>query len=604
MKRFTHILLFLLCATTIWADNTLTAKAPGQVIAGRPFQYSLTFNAATGNVLPTVSFTDFEMLAGPYTSTSQAISYVNGVRTDSYEQTFTYTLVSNKQGNYSIAPASITIAGHKYSSRAVQIQVLPPDQQSSSSESSSSTASSSEIFVRPVLSKTTVYEQEPVLLTYRLYFANVDIVQLTNNITIPTFDGFLKEDMNNTQDDSPTLEHYNGRNYQVVDLYRILLYPQRPGELHIDPAQFEAVLRVQTQSHVRSIWDDFYGNYTNVLKPLPTRAIDLTVNPLPTPKPDGFIGAVGQYSSFQAQLSNDSPRKGEAITLSMTIQGTGNLKALLSPAVRWPEAVGTPTYQLVDNIKTTTSGYSGSRTFRYDIIPTAEGEYPIDPIRFVYFNPKDKQYHTLTSAPYTLQIGRANTSSTATTSTLGTVVKEDIRQLGNDIRFIDTRERAYGLPTRLQLQVATWHTSTIVFLYLIPLMLSALILIIFHRRIRENADLTRVRYKRAGNVAQKRLRRAKSLLKTDDKALFYEEIERAAWSYLSDRLSIPTAELGKDNISDILRQKQVDEQLIKETVDVLSTAEFARYAPSTDQDRQNLYQRTTAIINQLEDQKL
>jgi hypothetical protein len=128
--------------------------------------------------------------------------------------------------------------------------------------------------------------------------------------------------------------------------------------------------------------------------------------------------------------------------------------------------------------------------------------------------------------------------------------------------------------------------------------------VLFRNKIKENADITRVRYKKANKVAQRRLRIAEKLLRENRKENFYEEIERAAWTYLSDRLSIPTAQLNKENISLILREKGVTEQLVEMVNDVLTTAEFARYAPTADHAMQQMYEKTTQLINQLEEQKL
>ena len=613
MKRLLYILIALL-PTLLWAEDvSFRAEAPSQVVIGKPFQLRYTVNQRARD-LRAPEFADFDFLAGPYTSTSSSTSFVNGKRTSSYTQTYTYTLAGNKAGTFTIPPATIRVDGDDYTSNGVRIEVLPADEQpaapqqqgnntSSSGSSKGQTASASSgnenIFIRTIVNKTNVHEQEALVLSYKLYFAGVDVAQFTNNTKLPEFEGFLKQEIE--QGDIQTeLEHYNGRNYQTAILYQTLLYPQRSGDIKIDPAQFEAVLRVQVRQQVRSIFDDFFGSYTNVTRAITAPGVTIHTEALPKGKPAGFSGGVGQFS-ITGDISGTEVKANEAVTVKLTIQGTGNMKMLKSPSVDWPEGFETYDPKVTNKLKQTTQGMSGTREIEYLAIPRSAGSYTIPAITFSYFDTRDNQYKTQTVGGWTLRIARSEGESEQTAVVQNYVNKEDIKQLGTDIRYINTAGLEDEASRSSQVVFGTWSYRLC---FIIPLLVAIVLFIVFRRRIAENADRVRMRYKKANKVAQKRLREAKKAKDAADKTAFYEAIERAAWTYLSDRLSIPTANLNKDNIESILRNKQVADNLITEVREVLSVAEQARYAPTTDNDMEQLYSRTASLINQLENQKL
>jgi hypothetical protein len=605
----------------LWADEVVfKASAPRQVIVGRPFQLTYTVNQRSRD-LRTPEFTDFDVLSGPYTSTSSSTSFVNGRRTSSFEQTYTFMVMAQKAGSFTIGPATVKVDGENVQSNGIRIEVLPEDRQptqqqggqasqaSSTSQSSQTSASgqtsSENLFVRTIVSKTKVHEQEAISLSYKLYFANVDVAQLTNNTKLPEFTGFLKQELEQGEIQTE-LEHYNGRNYQTAVLYRTVLYPQHSGDITIDPAKFEAVLRVQTQQRPRSIFDDFFGSYTNVTKMLTAPGATIHVAALPGGKPAGFSGGVGKFT-LTPSISQTELQANEAVTIKLDISGAGNMKLLKTPAIDWPEGFEPYDPKVTNNFKTTTAGVSGTKSIEYLAIPRSAGEYTIPSVKFSYFDIDEKAYKTLSTPEYTIHVkrgagGLSSNSESGLTSNSEAVYyahKEDIKQLGTDIRYIDTK------PLTIHNAQFTIHNYDLIWAwYVLPLVLAVIILIVLRKQIKEAADLTRVRYKRANKVAQKRLKAALIALKANDKNAFYAEIERAAWSYLSDRLSIPTADLNKENIAALLQHKGVSEALIGEVKNVLSTAEFARYAPSTDHAMEDLYTATTNLINHLEEEKL
>lgn len=626
MRRILTIVLFAAIAlSTFGEDVVFRAQAPAQVIVGRPFQMSYTVNQRAKDMLAP-EFDGFDYIAGPYTSQSSSTSFVNGKRTSSFQLTYTYTLMAQKEGTFNIPPAVITVGSAQYTSNGVKITVLPEDQPQGGNNGGNSsqqqatavgkqaapqtTGSGREegnIFVRTLVSRTKVYEQEAISLSYRLYVAGAEFKQFTNNMTFPDFTSFLQQKLN-TQDAQWELENYNGRNYQAVTFYSILLYPQKSGDIQIDPAMFEAVLLVPNQARSRSIFDDFFNSYTSATRMLRAPGVTIHVQPLPAGKPASFAGGVGQFR-MDAKLSSTDVKANEAVTLTLTVRGAGNMKLLKNPAVEWPEGFEQYDPKVTNNIKTSTSGMSGTRTVEYLAIPRAAGEYTIPSVEFTYFDTEKGSYQTLRSPEYTLHIARgAGEPDGGGTVVNNYVTKEDIKELGSDIRYISAAD--FKPSERSVARKVSFGSWQMLALYVCPLVIALLLFVVFRKRIRENADLTRVRYRQANSVARKRLKKAKSLIhqanggSTSGSEAFYEEIERAAMQYLSHRLTIPTAELNKDSITATLRERGVDEQLIARTNRVLQDAAFARYAPAMGIKPDELYRQTEQMINDLEDCKL
>lgn len=599
-------------ALTGFADDVVfKASAPGQVIVGKPFQLTYTVNQRSRD-FRAPEFTEFDVLSGPYTSTSSSTSFVNGRRTSSFEQTYTFMVMALQAGTFTIGPATVKVDGNQVQSNGVRIQVLPEDQQAQQSNQSSavshqdsqssqsSQTSSENLFVRTIVSKTKVHEQEALMLTYKLYFANVDVAQLTNNTKLPEFTGFLKQEFDQSEIQTE-LEHYNGRNYRTATLYRTILYPQHSGDIKIDPARFEAVLRVQTQQRVRSIFDDFFGTYTNVTKTLTAPGVTVHVSALPSGKPAGFSGGVGKFT-LTPSISQTELQANDAVTIRLDISGAGNMKLLKTPAIDWPEGFEPYDPKVTNNFNASASGVSGTKSIEYLAIPRSAGEYTIPAVKFSYFDIDEKAYKTLSTPEYTIRVKRGANEPTANGQepiAISYTQKEDIKQLGTDIRYIDTKAPKV---TNNKSQITNYNHIWL--WYVIPLIIALVLLVVLRKQIKEASDITRMKYKRANKVAQKRLKSAAAALKANDANTFYAAIETAAWSYLSDRLSIPTADLNKENIASLLRQKGVSDTLIGDVMNVLSTAEFARYAPSTDHAMDDLYTATTNLINNLENEKI
>ena len=607
MKRSIFLLsLIIFCISITRADEPVrfTASAPSTVIMDRPFQLVYAVNAS-GRDLRVPEINNFDILAGPFQSSSSSIQIINGRQSASESNSFTYTLQAQKIGTFTIPSASIIVGGQKYTSNGVSIKVLPADakpqggggqQQGGGGQAASKSGTSisnDNIFIRTEVSKTNVYEQEAILVTYKLYTL-VDVIQFTN-AKLPDFSGFMKQDLEQNKNAQLSYENFNGRNYGTIVLSQVLLYPQHAGVIDIGKANFEAVIRVQNKAQVRSIFDDFFDSYTNVSKKITAPASKITVNALPPNKPSSFNGTVGHFS-LNATISASQVKANDAITLKINIAGAGNMKLIKNPTIKFPDGFETYDPKVTNNFKTTSSGITGSKSIEYMFIPRHSGNYEIPTVEFSYFDTQSKSYKVLTTPVYKLQVAKGD-GVEAPTVAGNYVDKEDVKQIGKDIRyivsdkFIVTKEEEpiFG-------SVISW------LMYIIPLLISLALFVFFRKQVIENSNISLVKNKKANRIAQKRLKLAQKLLKEGNKDKFYEEVLKAVWTYLSDKLSIPVASLTKDRVELELANHNVDSAVVNEFVQILNTCEFARYAPNSGQQEMgNLYNETIQAIGNLEE---
>lgn len=591
------LMLFSAFASGAAEPVRFTASAPSTVIVDKPFQLVYTVNA-TGKDLKVPEFTNFEVLAGPFESRSSSYQVINGKASSSLSISYTFTLQGLKTGTYSVPPASIMVDGQKHSSNGLSIKVLPDDGSdaagSSAAQSGASTAkiTNDKIFIRTNISKSSVYEQEPVVVTYKLYTL-ADVAGM-NNMKMPDFNGFLKQELDQSQNKQLSYENFNGKNYGTIVLYQVLLYPQRTGDITIDKASFEAVIRVQNKTQVRSIFDDFFDSYTNVNKALVAPAVKVKVYPLPGAKPAGFSGTVGQLS-MSSTISATQVKANEAVTLKVVISGSGNMKLIKNPDIELPEGFEIYDPKVNNNFKTTTSGVSGTKTIEYLFIPRNAGDFEIPAAEFVYFDLQEKTYKTLRTPVYNLKVSKGEGGESVVSGNY--VNKEDVKQLGKDIRFIETK------PFKLTKKTEpVFGTVEGWILYLIPLLVALFLFFVLKRKALENSNIEFVRNKKANKQAQKRLKMAQKLLNEGKKDKFYEEVLKAVWSYLSDKLAIPATSLTKERVEAELTEKGVNADAIKQFTDILNTCEFARYAPNSGQQEMgNLYAEAIEAISNLED---
>lgn len=608
MKQCLLVLFVLMAGMVQAADEPVTfqASGPSKVVLDKPFQVSFSVNAKGKDFrLPEIK--DFDILAGPFESHSSSMSIINGERTSSVSYKYTYTLLARSTGTFTIPSAAITVKNKKYTSNGLSIEVLPADasqpsgqqgqgggQSHSRQQSRSETEISGEnLFVRTIVSKTTAYEQEAILLTYRLY-STLDVVNYSVR-KMPDFKGFMKNDLEIQP--QLTLENYKGRNYATVDLYQTILFPQRGGTAEIDKADFEIILRIENTTSRRSIFDSFFDSYTNVSRAVTAPGVKIKVNELPAAgRPMAFGGTVGNFS-MNSSISAKEVKANDAVTMKITIEGAGNMRMIKTPAVKFPESFEQYDPKVSNDFKTSSSGVNGKKTVEYLFIPRHSGEFEIPSVEFCYFDIQTKTYKTLRTPVYKLNVLKGEAGSAPEAVVENYVGKEDVKQLGSDIRYIRTGNWAIQPEEEPMIgSLTSW------LMYLVPLALTLLIFILLSKQAKENANIRLVKNKKANKVARKRLKSARKLLDEGKKDRFYDEVLKAVWTYLGDKMSIPVSSLNKDNVEAELKSRQVDEALISQLLAILNTCEFARYAPNSGQQEMGtLFEDTIRAISDLEE---
>lgn len=594
------ILFFILISTVIgaWADGiTFTANAPEVVVSGDQFRLSYTINSQKVRDFRAPSIQGFEVLMGPSRST-QYQNY-NGVVTNSI--TFTYILMAEKEGTYKIPGATIVADGNNYTSNSVEIKVLPPDQSSSNAGSGSSARSSrnqansgkitdKELFMTATASKTNVYEQEAILLTYKVY-TQVNLTNLRGDI--PDLKGFHTQEVELPNQKTFSLEHYNGRNYNTTIWRQLVLFPQQTGKIEIPSVTFEGTVSQMVAS--ADPFDAFFngGNYVNINKNIVTPKLTINVKELPAGKPANFSGGVGEFT-LSSSISTQELKTNDAVTIKLVISGTGNMKLINTPEVGFPQDFEIYDPKVDNKFNLTRNGLSGNKVIEYLAIPRHAGTYTIPPIEFSYFDLKSQSYKTLKTDAYTLNVAKGEGNSDQVVANFTS--KEDLKVLGQDIRYIKTGD------TQLTKKDDYFFGSTSYYLwYIVPLALFIAIMVINRKQAMENANVAKVRTKKANKVATKRMKNAGKLLAEKKSEAFYDEVLKALWGYISDKLSMPVSQLSKDNIEEELQKHQVADELIKEFINNLNECEFARYAPGNqDEKMDKIYSSAIDVISKME----
>ena len=605
MKRIllTTVMFLVLLGTAVADEVTFVAQAPKSVVVNQQFKLTFKVNRAKVKEPSIQEFADFQVLTGPHRSTQRSYQLINGKMESSESVTFTYILLADKEGEFRIPAASIMVDNKKINSNPLRIKVLPEDKSVSSSQnasgsdmrvssSSSTNISSDDLFVRASLSMGKVYEQEAVLLTYKVY----STVNLTNlNNPTPDLKGFHIQEVQLPREKNFELEHYNGRNYQTLVWRQFVLFPQQNGRLEIPSLDFEGVVAVQTRRSMDPFEMMFNGgpSYVEVKKNRKSNKLLLDVKPLPAGRPAGFSGGVGQFS-LSSSISATEVKTNEEITLKVKVKGIGNMKLLGNPIVDFPSEFEAFDPIVNNRFNLKTNGFAGEKEYEYVITPRASGTYTIPGARFIYFDPLTDSYKTAESDSYTIEVEKNNDLPTATTTTY--IGKESGKVLASDIRHIKLGD------TELTKEKKVFFASGMYWLlYILPFVLFVVYIVIYRKKVAENANISLVRTKKANKVAVKRLKIAKRLLAENKKNEFYDEILKTLWGYMSDKMNIPVSQLSKDNVANELERRSADASLVAELNAVLNEAEFARYAPGdAGQALDKVYSMAMNVISRIE----
>ena len=605
MRKLIIILMTLMAySTQTFADKvSFVASAPDVVVVDDQFRLSYTVTTQKVKDFRAPSIKGFDVLMGPSRSEQSSTQIVNGSVSSTSSITFTYILMANTAGEFTVPGASIVADGNQMISNSVKIKVLPQDQNHNSSRrnndnsssiqpSSNASVSNQDLFITATASKTNVYEQEAFVLTYKIYTRESNL-QL-NNAKLPDFKGFHSQEIEMTTNARWTPEHYKGRNYYTTVYRQFVLFPQQSGKLFIEPAQFQMTVNKPVQS--ADPFDAFFNGGNNVIeikKPITTPKIAINVNPLPAGKPTNFLGGVGEFN-ISSSINSKELKTNDAITIKLVISGTGNLKLISNPEIKFPDDFEVYDPKVDNQVRLTKEGLTGNKVIEYLAIPRHAGTYKIPGVSFSYFDIRSKSYKTLNTEDYVINVekGAGNADQVIANFTN----KEDLKVLGEDIRYIKQNEVTF------QPKGSFFYGSMSYWLfYIIPALAFILFFIIYRKQAAENANVAKMRTKKANKVAIKRMKLAGKLLSENKKDAFYDEVLKALWGYISDKLNIPVSRLSKDNIEEKLRNHGVSEELIKEFLNALNDCEFARFAPGDEnQAMDKVYSSSIEVISKME----
>lgn len=607
MRAGLYILFFLtlITSTALAQDVHFTAQvSKNQVATGEIFEVTFSINTNADGFTPP-SFSGFQVAGGP--NVSQSMTSING--NTSMSLGYSYDLMPVKVGDFTIGAATVVINGKKYATQPIHIKVVkgaPVRQQSQSQqgqgggnpnggssigdldEASSDIGKS--VFIRAVLSRPSVYQGDGLMLIYKLYTRlNLEGSQVDK---MPDFNGFWNEEIKLTNPNVQwRTEVYNGKEYNVGDLRKVILFPDHAGDISIEPLVMTLV--VDQPMPARDIMEQFFGHN---IKPVKYQAksnkVTLHVKPLPDAgKPDGFNGAVGKFT-VSSTVDKKELKANEQLTYKVTVKGSGNIKLLSAPTIVFPADFEKYDPKVTDSTITTENGVNGYRTFTYLLIPRHEGNFTLDPVKFSYYNPSTGKYVSLPGESFKIKVNKGLHENSVTTYS----DQQDIKSLGKDIRYIKTGSGD------LQKGSAPFFGSVGYYLLLLlgPLAFGGAW---WYRKwhARYNADVVKVKGRRASKVAAKHLANAKKQLAAGNSKLYYEAVFRGLYGYLSDKLNIPVSELTKENIAAGLNKRGVDQSLISQLIDTLDLCEMARYAPVSGISEQEVFEKAKVTIDGIED---
>ncbi|MCM1076434.1 MAG: BatD family protein [Bacteroides sp.] len=596
MKRFILFILLTVIVgmTAMQAQVSFTVKPPTRVYEGQRFPVTFRLTNAEGSDLRVSQINGCTLLYGPSISTSQSYQVSGGHATSTSATEYTYYYKADKAGNFTIPAATIMADGKRLSTKAVNFTIhdlatantpasqRPVDVDDVDTQTSGRKVASDDVFVRIILSKSSAYEQEAIGCTIKLYTKySISSFLPTRQ---PAFDGFLIQEV----DLQPTLnqvETYNGQNYMTAVLKKCIIFPQKSGKLTINSGNYDISV-VQ--------YDNVNMGMFQVRQPkeakiqVNSNSASINILPLPQPQPEGFTGAVGKFS-VDSRLVGNSFRTNDPATLIYTIRGTGNIKYVKEPEIDFPTEF--EQYTPKSDIEADVHGneVSGSMTIEYTFVPQSVGDFTIGSDKFVYFDPQTKDYVTLKTPTYNIKVAKGLSSPSVTTD------QKDVENKNSDIRHIYLGDKNPDKEHRLVV-LQSWY-----WILYIVLVIAMIVLIALNRRnARMNADVIGRKNAKASKMARRRLKTAEGFMKSGDSDKFYEEMLRAIWGYLSDKLSMPVSQLSRDNISATLASKGYSEESAVGIVSVLDDCEMARYTPDSSSKMDSVYERGVNAINQLE----
>ncbi len=567
-------------------EASFEINTPLIVTAGEMFRVEFVLEGkADDDTFRAPEFDGLDVLAGPTAATGYQYQNINGVSSQKTTLTITYVVMARNAGTVTIGAIEVVDEGAAERREG-------EDRAAEQGNAVKNKVAKDDILLRLNLSRASVYKGEPLRASLTLY-TRVGIAGF-ENVKLPSFNGFGSQELP-TDNYTTNRQTLDGKVYDTRIIKEYLLYPQQAGTLTIDPAEMTAIAQVVIRNN--NGFDPFFGSGAdvyNVQRKLSTGRIEVAVKELPAGAPASFNGAVGSFTLSSEQPSSEL-KANSAATYTVKISGTGNLTFLQAPALDLPTSFELYDVRSTEALRTTAAGTTGYRQFEYPFIARAEGEYEIPPVEFSYFNPEKESYATLSTRPLTLHVAPDASGGSGPAQVVQGPAKEDVRRLGNDIRFIKSGRPALRATSAPLMFSATYFVSLL-------LIAAAFVALYFalRRMIRDSKNTVLVRNRRANKVAVQRFRAAERFMREQNRHAFYEEMLRALWGYMSDKLNIPVADLTKEKIRDELQRRGVTSEEARRFTEIISRCDEAQYSPSASVGMNEVYAEGVNIISHIE----
>ena len=575
--RYAILVVIAICCALSSRAQHIVVSAPSHVSAGENFRLAYTINTRDVEEFRMGGVPEgLEVIAGPYTSQQSSYQMINGHTSSSSSVTITYTLYAAKNGSYTIGSSHAVVNGKRIASRAVKVSVSgharnsngAPNMHGSSNmddeprmRQAGSSISGRDLFIKVSANKKTVHEQEPVLLTYKVY-TQVDLSQLEGKM--PDLKGFHTQEVALPQQKAFHSEMVNGRQYKCVTWSQYVMYPQMTGKLEIPSIIFKGLV-VQQNRNVDPMEAFFNGGsgYVEVHKDI--KAPGMTINVLPLPsRPANFSGGVGKFN-ISASIDKKEVKAGDPVTIRVVVGGVGNLKLLKQPVVTLPKDFDKYDAKITDKTRLTSNGVEGNMVYDFLVVPRNQGSYKIPPVEFTYYDTSSNSYKTIKTQAFDLTVSKGDGSTDSS---------QDFSDQAKDIRALKLgKSKLHDLDDMFYGSFGYWTSL------LVPLITFIVLLVVFRKRALENADIVKVRSNKANKIATKRLKKAQQLMSHGKQSEFYDEVLRALWGYVSYKLNIPVEKLSRENITENLEMHSVNISTIDKFTQALDECEFERYAP-------------------------
>ncbi|MGN1375971.1 MAG: BatD family protein [Prevotella sp.] len=575
MRRYILFLFYIFIVVTTATAQHLTVNVVPNVAAGENVRLSYTIDTQNvedfviGNIPE-----ELEMITGPYVSSQSSYRMINGHTSSTSSKTFTYILYAGKSGTYTIPSAYVVVAGKKIYSKPAKIKVSGHAHQSSSAprmhdeydnephmRNAGSPITGNDLFIKVSANKKTIHEQEVIILTYKVY-SLVDLTYLEGNM--PDLTGFYTQEIPLPQQKSFHIERVNGKPYRCVTWKQYAMYPQKTGKLEIPSITFTGTV-VQQNRNIDPFEAILNGGagYVEVKRKIQAPGLSIDVKPLPT-RPANFSGGVGKFD-ISAQINKKEVKANDPVTVRVVVSGIGNLKLLKQPQLKLPKDFDKYDAKITDKTRLTSNGVEGNMIYDFLVVPRNQGKYEIPPVEMTYYDSSANTYKTIKTQSFTLDVekGSGNSSTAETTS----LENKDIRPIKEGkASVIDTDNTFFGSASYVTV-------LTLLFVSFV------ILLVVFRKRAVQNADIASLKVKKANRVARKRLKVASRLMASNQRDKFYDEVLRALWGYVGDKLRIPVEQLNRENISEKLSLRNVDEETTDMFINAIDECEYNRYAP-------------------------